>query len=223
MWGQFQQQWICDDPLIKDIFIQELTFSIYHKQLFYLCYLQFLTTHLWFTAVHKTAYGTHTYLYLYSHYMTDTICIILLQWCWGHQEQQAEIPLACQTHFWQKSENCWEPPSSSVSLLPHKLPFLFSNSSSRMTFSPVFPSNSWDCILLVDVEISSASQKTTGNREVFYRIADPTLSIAQQCKPSVSCNVVIIFSCQTYHYEKTLLCLFFFQCLYHTGVQLLTC
>lgn len=54
-------------------------------------------TYLWFTAVHKTAYGTHTYLYLYSHYMTDTICIILLQWCWGHQEQQAEIPLACQT------------------------------------------------------------------------------------------------------------------------------
>lgn len=47
-----------------------------------------------------------------------------------------------------------------------------------MTFSPVFPGYSWDCILLVDVEMLPASLKTAGDREAFYGNADTTLSIA---------------------------------------------
>lgn len=71
-----------------------------------------------------------------------------------------------------------------------------------MTFPPIFPGYSWDCILLVDLEMLPAILKTTGNREAFCGDADATLSVAQQCKPSVSSKVVIIFSCQTSHYEN---------------------
>lgn len=44
--------------------------------------------------------------------------------------------------------------------------------------------------------------KTTGNREAFCGDADVTLSVAQQCKTSVSSKVVIIFSRPTSHYEN---------------------
>lgn len=58
-------------------------------------------------------------------------------------------------------------------------PSLFSNGSSRITFSPIFPGYSWNCILLVDVEMFPANLKTAGNGETFYGNADATMSIAQ--------------------------------------------
>lgn len=108
----------------------------------------------------------------------DSASVKSLQLCHEHPQKQPKIWPCIVTAFWQESVNCCDTVTFAVSLPPQTRPYSLFQCWLKNDFFSSFSGYSWDCILLVEVEMVPASLKTAINKEAFYGNADATLSIA---------------------------------------------